>query len=225
MSTPAQIEANQAQHSTGPRTPEGKAHSSANSMKLGLYAKQAFCSPTKITRNSTPSPQPINTNSAPTPPSSSPFSPNSSLPPGTSNGPTAVKPNSPTPKASTRCFRKTKPSTASRARTQAERTFHKSLKELRATKAARPATKPLPQNKPNYLPTSKGPYVRPEPKIGRNEPCPCNSGRKYKHCCPRNEANTAGWTAPHMHNNHRHSVPVGLTLYAIVNRMYNDMLV
>jgi tetratricopeptide (TPR) repeat protein len=21
------------------------------------------------------------------------------------------------------------------------------------------------------------------PKIGRNEPCPCGSGRKYKHCC------------------------------------------
>lgn len=20
-------------------------------------------------------------------------------------------------------------------------------------------------------------------KIGRNQPCPCNSGKKYKHCC------------------------------------------
>mgnify|MGYP003572157766 FL=1 len=26
------------------------------------------------------------------------------------------------------------------------------------------------------------PYVRPERKIGRNEPCPCGSGKKYKHC-------------------------------------------
>ena len=26
-------------------------------------------------------------------------------------------------------------------------------------------------------------YRRPEPKIGRNDPCPCGSGRKYKHCC------------------------------------------
>jgi preprotein translocase subunit SecA len=25
--------------------------------------------------------------------------------------------------------------------------------------------------------------VRQEPKIGRNEPCPCGSGKKYKHCC------------------------------------------
>lgn len=27
------------------------------------------------------------------------------------------------------------------------------------------------------------PYVRPTPKIGRNEPCPCGSGQKYKKCC------------------------------------------
>ncbi|GAB4292727.1 MAG: hypothetical protein Kow0096_07880 [Thiohalomonadaceae bacterium] len=27
------------------------------------------------------------------------------------------------------------------------------------------------------------PYVRDEPKIGRNEPCPCGSGKKYKKCC------------------------------------------
>jgi hypothetical protein len=27
------------------------------------------------------------------------------------------------------------------------------------------------------------PLVRVEPKIGRNEPCPCGSGKKYKKCC------------------------------------------
>jgi len=27
------------------------------------------------------------------------------------------------------------------------------------------------------------PYVREEPKIGRNDACPCGSGRKYKKCC------------------------------------------
>lgn len=27
------------------------------------------------------------------------------------------------------------------------------------------------------------PIVRSEPKIGRNEPCPCGSGKKYKKCC------------------------------------------
>lgn len=29
------------------------------------------------------------------------------------------------------------------------------------------------------------PFVRAEPKIGRNEPCPCGSGRKHKGCCLR----------------------------------------
>ena len=27
---------------------------------------------------------------------------------------------------------------------------------------------------------------RDQPKIGRNDPCPCGSGKKYKHCCGRN---------------------------------------
>ena len=26
-------------------------------------------------------------------------------------------------------------------------------------------------------------YVRSQPKVGRNDPCPCGSGRKYKRCC------------------------------------------
>ncbi len=26
-------------------------------------------------------------------------------------------------------------------------------------------------------------YIRPTPKIGRNDPCPCGSGKKYKKCC------------------------------------------
>jgi hypothetical protein len=28
-----------------------------------------------------------------------------------------------------------------------------------------------------------GTFVRDEEKVGRNDPCPCGSGRKYKHCC------------------------------------------
>jgi preprotein translocase subunit SecA len=31
-------------------------------------------------------------------------------------------------------------------------------------------------------PESQGTFVRGERKIGRNEPCPCGSGKKYKHC-------------------------------------------
>ena len=29
------------------------------------------------------------------------------------------------------------------------------------------------------------PYVREQPKVGRNDKCPCGSGKKYKHCCGR----------------------------------------
>ncbi len=30
--------------------------------------------------------------------------------------------------------------------------------------------------------------IRNETKIGRNDPCPCGSGKKYKHCCGKHEA-------------------------------------
>ena len=32
----------------------------------------------------------------------------------------------------------------------------------------------------------KTPYKRKGEKIGRNDPCPCGSGKKYKNCCGRN---------------------------------------
>ena len=42
----------------------------------------------------------------------------------------------------------------------------------------------------NGLPKTKHssdtiPFKRDIPKVGRNEPCPCGSGKKYKHCCGR----------------------------------------
>jgi preprotein translocase subunit SecA len=35
---------------------------------------------------------------------------------------------------------------------------------------------------PPPAPESAGTFVRGERKVGRNEPCPCGSGKKYKHC-------------------------------------------
>ena len=32
-------------------------------------------------------------------------------------------------------------------------------------------------------PIIEQPFVRPGPKVGRNDPCPCGSGRKFKKCC------------------------------------------
>jgi preprotein translocase subunit SecA len=43
------------------------------------------------------------------------------------------------------------------------------------TRAPRAAVPPLPAE-----PAS--PFVRGERKVGRNEPCPCGSGKNYKHC-------------------------------------------
>jgi preprotein translocase subunit SecA len=40
-----------------------------------------------------------------------------------------------------------------------------------------PAIKPPPLPQPNIR--------RTEPKVGRNDPCPCGSGKKYKKCCSR----------------------------------------
>ena len=35
-----------------------------------------------------------------------------------------------------------------------------------------------------YLPET-GAFIRPRQKVGRNAPCPCGSGKKYKRCCGR----------------------------------------
>jgi len=34
----------------------------------------------------------------------------------------------------------------------------------------------------------RGTVKRVQPKVGRNDPCPCGSGKKYKHCCGKAEA-------------------------------------
>ena len=56
--------------------------------------------------------------------------------------------------------------------------------------AHEPTQKPHnPAQSPSHQPTQKlhnpaqSPLRREHPKIGRNQPCPCASGLKYKHCC------------------------------------------
>jgi hypothetical protein len=52
--------------------------------------------------------------------------------------------------------------------------------EPRRTKSSRSARK----NRPIPAPTAFGiPFRHAAPKTGRNEPCPCGSGKKYKKCC------------------------------------------
>ena len=64
-------------------------------------------------------------------------------------------------------------------RLRAERLFHRNLKELSTIDKNRY----IPQIKPNF-PTPIYAYgPRTNPKIGRDEMCPCKSGRKFKFCC------------------------------------------
>lgn len=35
----------------------------------------------------------------------------------------------------------------------------------------------------DYRPSPVETYIREEPRVGRNDPCPCGSGKKYKKCC------------------------------------------
>ena len=54
--------------------------------------------------------------------------------------------------------------------------------------AGMPLTRPQPSAQPAARPASRAasgpvtPFTREQPKIGRNQPCPCGSGKKYKRC-------------------------------------------
>jgi preprotein translocase subunit SecA len=61
--------------------------------------------------------------------------------------------------------------------------------EAEAPVAARPGAAGAPERRagaaaapPLPPPEASGTFVRGERKVGRNEPCPCGSGKKYKHC-------------------------------------------
>lgn len=65
---------------------------------------------------------------------------------------------------------------------------HEEVKENEA-----PPKETLPEPKPfkpipakQATPEPQMPHKRTSPKIGRNDPCPCGSGKKYKHCCGKN---------------------------------------
>jgi preprotein translocase subunit SecA len=46
----------------------------------------------------------------------------------------------------------------------------------------RPGAPPAPLPAPMLPGAPATPFVRGERKVGRNEPCPCGSGKKFKHC-------------------------------------------
>ena len=61
-----------------------------------------------------------------------------------------------------------------------EETFiHEDYSALKAG----PAKPNIPEAMPDTRPSRDETYKRETPKVGRNEPCPCGSGLKYKKCC------------------------------------------
>ena len=46
-----------------------------------------------------------------------------------------------------------------------------------------PVPPPLVKTSSGLLAGTDHPFVREQPKTGRNDPCPCGSGKKYKKCC------------------------------------------
>ena len=53
---------------------------------------------------------------------------------------------------------------------------------VQADNVLQPGT-PQPQEAPPVQAPKPKPFKRGKKKVGRNDPCPCGSGKKYKHCC------------------------------------------
>ena len=59
------------------------------------------------------------------------------------------------------------------------------MQEMRGFLQA-PAKPALPQKSPvreDYPERKPAPFLRGEQQVGRNDPCPCGSGKKFKKCC------------------------------------------
>lgn len=67
---------------------------------------------------------------------------------------------------------------------QSERKAEELRRAMDATADRKPSSPPS-QVKANPLPprAQPVPVQRTEQRVGRNDPCPCGSGKKYKHCC------------------------------------------
>ncbi|MCF7847204.1 MAG: preprotein translocase subunit SecA [Kiritimatiellales bacterium] len=63
---------------------------------------------------------------------------------------------------------------------------HHEASALAAAAAGAPVGAPPPGMEIPRAPAAPQPIHRDAPKVGRNDPCPCGSGRKYKKCCGSN---------------------------------------
>lgn len=68
-----------------------------------------------------------------------------------------------------------------------DRTRKQSLKGNRHCDVAGTRPTQMPQIRATAVSRAKSEPIRVQPKIGRNDPCPCGSGKKYKKCCGKNQ--------------------------------------
>ena len=67
---------------------------------------------------------------------------------------------------------------------RAEEEAERRAREAERVRASQPTPPPSePQSTAYTQPATVETFARTQPKVGRNDPCPCGSGRKYKHCC------------------------------------------
>ena len=59
----------------------------------------------------------------------------------------------------------------------------KTAKDATFTSAAPRTGQPLGEDRREAKGAPSAPFKRKAPKVGRNDPCPCGSGKKYKRCC------------------------------------------
>ncbi len=193
MATPAQIIANtaNAQHSTGPTTPEGKVRSSANAIKLGFNAQQAVLLTPEDHQAFDALSWAFYLELHPTGPIESALQGQIVLAAWnierTNKLEVAMAANGIDPLLSDENEKVL--SRIATYRMRAERTFHKCLKALQTYQSAHPINEISEMQNEPKLPPPLLSFARTAPKVGRNHRCPCKSGRKYKQCCLQNEAN------------------------------------
>ena len=68
-------------------------------------------------------------------------------------------------------------------RVKTERRMEEMRSVFQAPKPAPPPKPALAKEEDNFLERKPAPFLRTEKPVGRNDPCPCGSGKKYKKCC------------------------------------------
>ena len=207
MASASQIIANiaNAQNSTGPVTAQGKARSAANSTKFGFYAKQAVLLTDDDRQEFDSLTERYQAELKPKSPIENTLFNQIILAAWNLHRANCIEATLALTESADPLLSTSK--LIDRIHTflnRTERSFLKLLSEFRKLKSESLPPKPIVRNKPkskiavshkvapsSFFRTISPPYTRSEPKVGRNEPCPCKSGRKYKQCCLQNEPNSS----------------------------------